>query len=325
MNITELKICMTDCYSARLPLLIRGGPGIAKTDLAEQLAIAMGADFHPFNAATIDPSKFGITMPRVDNSACDIVPTAQFIDVAPGSFCFLDEMDKLDPLIQNCLLPMIQNNRLDGIKLTDRWYVMAANRMSDGKGTYDISPFIRNRCAVVDFDGPTVTEWCDYAVSKGVDYRIIAYHESNHGKFLNKYDPQATASPTPRQWMHVNKIINSSMCQLLSISLIGPPAAADFEVFLKLTSKIPTYSALLATRGNYAIPDSFVLQAILATMLGQNLTGADAVVLKAVIDQLPVEFIAMLFKRAMLRKAKGFDQFIVQNGYLNMVRDALAA
>lgn len=324
VNITELNDCIKDCYHARIPLLIVGGPGIAKTDLIEQFAQSIGVECHPFDAGALDPSSFGITIPRLDNSACDMIPTAQFVDQAPGSVQFIDELDKMDTLIQNTMLPFIQNNRLHGKKLSERWTVMAANHMHNGKGTYEISPILRNRVCRIEFAGPTLVEWTDHAVKCNISYKIIAFLEQrNYSHLLNAYDPKADASPTPRQWFKCSGIVDSKQRMTLMTGLIGAKAAAEFEVFDKLTSRLPSYPALVASNGNFKVPEDFVLQSILATMISANVDGAEAKIIKPVLDQLPMEFLALIFKRAMARKAKGIDAFVVQNNYIDMMTKIL--
>ena len=326
LNVSELQQAIKSCYEARIPLLIRGGPGIAKTDIVGQVAADSAVDFVPFNAGTLDPSSFGITIPRPDNSACDIIPTAEFVDVKPGGIVFLDEMDKLDTLVQNAMLPMIQNNRINGKKLSDRWYVMAANRMQDGKGTFEISSILRNRVCTVDFDGPTIQEWTNHAAKCGIDYRIISFlNQTQYMMLLNAFDPKADASPTPRQWFNVSRIIDSPVRNHLCFGLIGAKATAEFEVFMKITSKLPSWAALVASNGSFKIPDEFVLQSIIATMIGQNMDGNTAQAVKPIIDQLPVEFIVVALRLAVTRNAPGIQQFIVKNNYVPIMHKAMTS
>ena len=326
LNVTELHQAIKSCYEARIPLLIRGGPGIAKTDIVNQIAQEYAVDFAPFNAGTMDPSSFGITIPRADNSACDIIPTAEFVDVKPGGIVFLDEMDKLDTLIQNAMLPMIQNNRINGRELSDRWHVMAANRMSDGKGTFEISSILRNRVCVVDFEGPTVQEWTTHASKCGIDYRVISFlNQPQYMNLLNAYDPKADSSPTPRQWFKVSRIIDSPVRNYLCFGLVGAKATAEFEVFMKITSKLPSWAALVASNGSFKIPDEFVLQSIIATMIGQNMDGNTAQAVKPIIDQLPVEFIVVALRLAVTRNAPGIQQFIVKNNYVPIMHKAMTS
>lgn len=321
-NVTELTTVIQDCYNTRRPLYISGKPGIAKTHLVEQVMASMGHHTAVFNSAALDPSSFGIVTVRADNSACDITPTAEFVDQPAGTCMFFDEFDKLDTLIQNCMIPLIQFNRLHGRKLNDRWYCAAGNPMGSGKGQYEVSKILLARMIRVEFSGPTWDEWSDHAVKKGIDYMLLAFLSDNKG-LLNAYDEKADASPTYRQWLEqVNPIMNSSVRHIMTPGAVGLTASSKLEVFLKLTSKLPKYQDLLLMP-NYKIPDDFVLQAILSTMLGMLMDGKDAQTLKPVIDQMPMEFIMSAFKRAMMRKAKDFDKFIVQNNYMQLMHDAM--
>lgn len=321
MNRTELLQAMKDCYAANLPLFILGPPGIGKTDLVEYFANENNVEFHSFNSATLDPSSFGITTPRIDNSACDIVPTAEFVDPKEGSVFFYDEIDKIEELIQNTLLPLVQNNRLHSRKLNKRWNVFAGNRAQDSKASHAISPILKGRGVTVEYDGPTLNEWLEYAMAHSADYRIMAFlKEKPH--YLNAYDANADASPTHRQWMNVNKIINSPVRPFLTKGLIGAKAAADFEVYIKLTSRIPDFNALLIMTG-YTLPDDFVLRSLLAMMIAAKLDGTNAPKLKYIIDQFSPEFIVMIFKQAQSRPNNNLGPFIMQNGYFNQLNQAL--
>lgn len=324
LNSKELFTAMQETYTARIPLCIIGDPGIGKTEMVNQFAASIGAEFRSFNAGAMDPSTFGLTCVRADNSACDLIPTAQFVEQAPGSVQFIDELNKMDTLIQNTMLPFVQENKLHGLKLTDRWTVSAANYSSNGKGQFELSPILRNRMCVVEYDGPTVQEWVDHATKRGGDYRIISFLEQpQYSKWLKAFNPKADASPTPRQWMNATKIMNSTMRATLMRSIVGTQCTAEFEVFDKITSRLPSYQALLACNGQFTLPDDYVLQSIMASMLGVNLNGADAKILKPIIDQLPVEFIISALRRAMLRKAPGIEAFIATNNYVQIMHSAM--
>jgi hypothetical protein len=324
LTTTQLHTALQDCYDARIPLIIIGGPGIGKSQIVGEFTKSIGQEFHPFNAAALDPSSFGITIPRADNTACDLVPTAQFVDQAPGSVQFLDELDKMDTLIQNTILPLIQENRLHGVKLSDRWNVMAANYMANTKGSFEISGVLRNRCVRVEYAGPTIGEWLNYASRRNLHYKIQAFLSlPQYNSLLNAYDPKADASPTPRQWENCSRVVNSSIRSILMCGMIGAKATAEFEVFDKLTSKLPSYQALVASNGTYTVPDDFTLQSILATMIGAEISGADAEALKPILDQLPVEFVIVVLRRAMERKARGIEHFIMKHNYVQMMHAAV--
>lgn len=322
-NVKEVVTAIKDCYAAKEPLLILGPPGCGKTDLIFNTLDELNVPVSPFNGAALDPSSFGITAPRADNSACDILPTAEFVDVPENGGVFIDELDKLDELVQNTMLPMITNLLLHGRKLSPRWHVFAANRVEDAKSNFEVSPIIRSRMFQIEFDGPTKEEWLEYAAQNNVDYRIQAFIAQKEYRFLNGYDPKAFASPVPRQWMKANKVVDSGIRPLLFRGALGPEVAAEFEVFAKLTMKIPSYDALVATNGNYKVPDDFILKAILASMIAAKVNGADAAKLKPVLDQLPVEFVMLIIRQGMARKASGFAQFIVQNNYVSMMHEAV--
>lgn len=322
MNRTELLIAMKDCYETRNPLVVIGKPGIGKTDLVEQFANSIGVKMHPFNAASFDPSSFGITIPRVDNSACDIVPTAEFVDPLEKDIVFFDEMDKLDPLIQNVMLPLIQNHRIHGKKLNKYWYVVAGNGTEHG-GSHEISSLIRGRAVFVEYDGPTVKEWIEYAQQCGIDYRVCAFLERNP-KFLNAFDKKETASPTQRQWFKVSSLINSGVFGLLLPGIIGRKAAAEFQVFIELTMRIPDWPVLLATAGTYQVPQDYVLRSILSYMIGEKLDGINGDTLKPVMNQLEAEFIIMILSRAAKRQAPKISEFILRNNYISMMHAAIS-
>lgn len=313
LNRTQLINAINDCYAAKIPLLITGKPGIGKTDIIDAFAVSAGVKCHPFNAATFDPSTFGIVIPRVDNSACDIVPTAEFIDPVATDVVFFDEMDKLEPLIQNTVLPLIQNHRLHAKKVPDYWFVLAGNGTEHG-GTHDITGLIRNRCVSVEYEGPTAAEWLEYADTVNIDYRVKTFIESKP-ELLNNFSKEAKASATHRQWVKVSKLINSRVFSLMLPGIVGAKAAAEFEAFIQLTIRIPSWNQLLAMP-NYIVPTDHILKSILSMMIATNIDGASGEIIINIIRQLDSEFVMMILRKAASRKAPGIAQFITRNNFI---------
>jgi MoxR-like ATPase len=152
------------------PLLLIGRHGTAKSFLLERLARALGLVYRFYNASLINyDDMVGIPVPDETRSSLRYITTATAIWDA--EVVFVDELNRTRPDLQNKLLPIIHERRVQGVeleKLRYRWAAMnpATNGEHDEQepylGTEPLDPALADRFGflieVPDWSDLTETE-----------------------------------------------------------------------------------------------------------------------------------------------------------------------
>jgi len=159
---------------------------------------------------------------------------------------FFDEINLAPPSIQASAYQLIHDRALDTLKLSDGMGVIAAgNRAEDKAQVYDLSKPLQNRFDHVTLAIPRYEDWTDWALSHGVDTRIIAFINTRPTLLMGKLDGNKhdMAFPTPRTWgKNCSRLIKGvkdlNVLESLSASAVGLGAALEFASFLKFERKI---------------------------------------------------------------------------------------
>jgi hypothetical protein len=182
---------------------------------------------------------------------------------------FLDEVDKAPQYIQNVLAPIMYDYRVGDYHFPEGSLVIAASNLgAEGLGD-STRAHIRSRRITVQMRKPTQPEWKEYAINKGLDYRVIAttsqypslfdsfldYEEGgkHHGKTLKLdnpdiYNPRETQDSyaSPRTFEASSDIVrcmDMMDAQTLRALLWGAAGVAAEKILtvIRLGNTLPDY------------------------------------------------------------------------------------
>ena len=164
---------------------------------------------------------------------------------------FLDEFNRGKPEVYQCVMDMVLNKQINGLKLPQHTKIIAAiNPLSDQMGyqVNELDPALLDRFNVYGFK-PSRKEWIYWAINAKVHKLVIAFIIKHGAVFL---DPPANGKmgvvyPSRRSWKRISDFLKNNPDVLQEeefvflrdwiVGVIGESASSAFYAFLKEQKK----------------------------------------------------------------------------------------
>ena len=331
-------------YLCGVSLFAQGATGIGKSYTAVDAGEVLADKLHLEGVALwpeVDVGKFNLVDLRlsqfdaVDMRGFPMVKDGAVTWYAPDFFSlppeakgyyWFDELNLAPPLIQASAYSVIWDRRSGNKALPTGMGVAAGgNRIEDKASIFDLARPLANRFIWCELQVPTEEAWCNWAMNRGLDARIVGFVKQNpnylHYTLINlgRTDGDTAlasangekAFPTPRSWELASKLITGvrdlAVVQNLVSAAVGPATAALFIGFAKLVAEIDI-DAILANPEKSALPDKIDRLYALITALAERFRSKpDKDVLKKVMTlsgRIAPEFGVLLLRMV---KAQAFN------------------
>lgn len=164
---------------------------------------------------------------------------------------FLDELNRARPEVLQTIMDLTLNRKLAGKSLPNGSRIISAVNNGNEYQLTDLDPALVSRFNIYEF-APTVEDWLLWALSSGIDDRIIAFISENpeylDGDMSSPIDG-LERTPDRRSWERTSAIIKnlealSDDAKALVTGIIGNRATADFFRFV-LKNDVPGAKQLL--------------------------------------------------------------------------------
>lgn len=273
----QLSNLLAHAIAARLPILITGAPGVGKSDIVTQAAIAADADIIISHPAVADPTDAkGLPWPSKDGDHATFLPfgeLAQALKAEKPTVWFLDDLGQATPAVQASFMQLLLARRVNRHVLPDCvTFVAATNRRTDRAGVSGILEPVKSRFATIVELRPTLDDWCGWGLSNGVPAELVAFMRFKPD-LLHAFDATAdlTNSPSPRTWHSVAKLMKANLPPALEYpafsGAVGEGAATEFLAFLRVFRELPNIDAILVDPDSQEIPTQpSVLYAVSAAL-----------------------------------------------------------
>lgn len=273
----------------------RGAPGIGKTSAVRAAVDKLRETYPDFGYIEINP-----TMPAdevggiPDLIRADGQPTKtdyampSWFPTDPewrGIIC-LDDMAQGDKMMQTTLANLIQAKNLRMHPLPKGAMIVGTgNRAEDNAGSGRLLTHLADRLTIFDIE-PCSKSWInDFALSNGVDERIISYIQQHEDK-LNMFNAKATKCPTSRTWAALatrmdyidslntpdTKATYEKFGMAIMVGELGMGEAMAFWNFCQMWGQIPDINAILANPKDAALVESVDLQYATAAAIAKQMT-----------------------------------------------------
>lgn len=152
-----------------LPMLFSGEPGVAKSGIIEEAAIADGLACEVVIGSTREPTDFlGLPIPHGDSLAYLPPSWAQRLARAGHGVGFLDELSTATPAVQAALLRVILDGAVGDLVLPPTVRLVGAmNPVDIAAGGWDLAIPLANRFGHLPWGPPSIEAWSTWLLGAG--------------------------------------------------------------------------------------------------------------------------------------------------------------
>lgn len=303
MNAEKLFETLKVAIKDNRRILIKGAPGIGKSDIVEQAAAACGADLIVMHPAVSDPTDFK-GMPAVCQGGTEahFLPFGdlnKLIKATKRTVAFLDDVGQSAPAVQAALMQLVLARAVNGTRISDNIvFVGATNDTTHCAGVSGmIEPFKSRWDAIVEYVA-AIDPWANWALDHGLLPELIAFLRFRPA-LLSDFKPtkELRNSPSPRGWASVGRWMSSGLRDLeVFTGAVGEGAAVEFVSFLDMYANLPSLDAILLDPANADVPSKPAALFAVASGLARKATTANLERVTAYTARLPKEFDVMAIR-----------------------------
>lgn len=327
MKPSQLQRLLTTAFRNKLKVLIKGAPGIGKTEIVLQAAAAAGAATIIMHPAVSDPVDFK-GLPAVTKSGtAEFLPYGQLrklIEANTLTVCFIDDIGQAPHAVQAALMQLIQQREIDGHRISDHVvFCGATNDSAHMAGVQSILEPVKSRWhTIVELTADQI-EWVKWAQAQGLPEEILAFVMFRGIEALHNFKPtrELTNSPSPRTVTAAAQLFAAGLHTHPVLSgACGEGWAAEFLGFLKVYRNLPNPDECIKNPTTAPIPstdDASTLYAI-AVAISLRATKANFKNVTTYLTRLPKEHEVFAVRDALARESDlqdtaAFGQWVENN------------
>ena len=281
MKLSTVKSAVMAAIATQTPVMLQGAPGVGKSDIIREVADELGFRVIDIRLSQLDPVDLrGI--PSVTNGTTTWnVPAFLPKDPDEKVLIFLDEINSAPQAVQAAAYQLVLDRKLGEYELPKNVVLVAAgNRTTDKAIVNQMATPLKNRFMHLKVD-VNYQDWCNWALSAGIDPMIIAFQRYNNGKYLHemlaaetetdaKKRAQMTdnlrvnnAFATPRTWAYASRFmkqgLDNAMIRVVLEGCIGEVATTEFMGYNKYWSQIPDLDKVVKEPKKVNVPDNQIV------------------------------------------------------------------
>ncbi len=307
MSPKELKETLLKAMKARLPVLIKGAPGIGKSDIVAQVAAELKMDLIISHPVVCDPTDFK-GLPGIVDGEAEFLPFGdlrQLMEAKKPTIALLDDLGQAPAVVQAAAMQLILARKVNSHDISKKVvFVAATNRRQDRAGVTGILEPVKSRFATIIELTADAKEWVEWALHNDMPAELIGF-VNFRPTLLNK--GEATADivnhSCPRTMAYAGKLIDAGLANLEVLTgALGEGVATELVGFLRIWENLPSIDAILLDPKGVDVPkdEPAALYAIAAALV-EKATKDSAARIITYGNRMPTEF-SILLVRDMIRK-----------------------
>lgn len=260
MSPLNLAKLLKDAFLKNRRVLIKGKPGIGKSDIVAQVCRELGFDLVISHPAISDPTDFK-GMPALVNNLAEFLPFGdlrQLIEATKPTIFFEDDIGQASGAVQAALMQLNLARRVNGHCISDKViFCGATNDTSHCAGVSGMIEPLKSRWDTIIELEVSIDDWCLWALNNNMPPELMAYLRWQP-QDLSDFKPtkELRNSPSPRGWASIGHWFNDGVKTLeVFEGAVGEGAARKFFGFLDSYANLPPLDGIIMDPDGSIVPD----------------------------------------------------------------------
>jgi hypothetical protein len=312
MTPAQLSKYLIFAINNNLPVLIKGKPGIGKSDIIEQATAAAGAKLIISHPVVSDPTDFkGMPAINKEGTKAHFLPfndLNDLINATEPTVFFLDDLGQAAPSVQAACMQLILARRINGFPVSKYvTFLAATNRKEDKAAVSGLLEPVKSRFASIVELEVTTDDWCKWALNNNMPTELISFIRFRPD-LLDNFEPtkDITNSPSPRTVANVGRQQIAGLPPSLHYEVFkgaaGKGFATEYTAFLELFKDLPNIDQIILNPANAPIPTQPGTRFAVSGMIAAKMTDQTILPLCEYLKRLPAEISVSCMKDATTRK-----------------------
>ena len=297
MKPSDLKTVLSACIQSRRPVMIKGAPGIGKSDIVAQAAEFAGAELIISHPVVSDPTDYK-GLPGIVDGAAEFLPFGELrkaVEATSPTVFFLDDLGQAPPSVQAACMQLLLARRVNGHMVSDQvTFIAATNRREDRAGVQGMLEPVKSRFASILELTVDLDEWVQWALPK-LPIELISFIRYRPGLLHDfKASSDMINTPSPRTVANVGYLMGAGIPSHLEYEVYAGSAgegfAAEFCGFLKIFRDLPDPDVILMNPEKAEVPKDPATLYALCGALSRKASDTTIDRLVKYFNRLPTEF-----------------------------------
>jgi len=326
MKPTLLQAFLVKAIKARRPILVKGAPGIGKTDIVKAAALQSKADLIITHPVVDDPTDYK-GLPYVVEGHADFMPFGnlrRLRDAKRLTICFMDDLGQAVPTVQAAAMQLILGREINGIPISKHvMFIAATNRKQDKAGVAGVLEPVKSRFASIIELEVSDDDWVKWAFENNMPTELIGFIRYRPGLLHDfKATADITNTPSPRTVANVGYLMNMG-CPAGTeydayMGAAGKGFASELIAYLEVCDELPDLKVCLDNPKTVKVPEKPATRFAMCVGLAARVTETKMKNFVILMDRFPPDFAVMAIKTAAtktpsLKNTKEFIKWVAVN------------
>lgn len=296
------------------PVLVKGKPGIGKSDIIEDAARQAGAQLIISHPVVSDPTDYkGLPFPSKDGKSADFLAYGdlqKIMDATDLTVYFIDDLGQAPASVQAAVMQLLLARRINGHLVSKKVVFLAAtNRREDKAGVSGILEPVKSRFkCILDLE-VDLEDWVKWAILNNMPAELIAFIRFKP-EHLTDGQPSKDIvnTPCPRTIANLGEQQANNLPEQLYEEVFagaaGPAFSSEYRAFLDLYKQLPSLDAIIADPTGAQVSTNLSILYALTGGLSRKMSDATITPILKYLNRLAPEFSVCCITDATTRNPK---------------------
>ncbi len=203
---------LSNCFKNHMPVMLKGAPGVGKTDVIKQAAKKAGMKCIISHPVVSDPTDYK-GLPTTVNGLAEFLPYGdlrQLIEEDEPAVFFLDDLGQAPAVVQAACMQLLLGGQINGKAISKSvTFAAATNRREDRAGVTGILEPVKSRFYTILSLDVDKDDWVKWAMEHNMPSSLIGFIHFRPGLLIPGTPSQDIVnSPCPRTFAHAGRLID---------------------------------------------------------------------------------------------------------------------